>query len=121
MATAVFGEEWIQALVQASANRESTPGLDGIIGFGIGKSIQATVSIVAGRAVGPSDEEPGAVVPFTGAQLVAWNANELNLTEAYTKGDLKATGRTGHLLAALELLDDRSVADALPRLGASPS
>lgn len=115
MAKAIFTDEWAQALITSSATRELVPGLCGIVGFGVGKKPQVILSIVDGRAVAVIEEEMGAHMPFTGAQALAWLANELNLTEAYTKGDLKATGKTGDLLAALELLDDRSVADSLPR------
>ncbi len=115
MTSAVFTDEWVQALVVASAGREAIPGLGGVIDLGIGKTVQATLCIVDGRATGSSEEDAGAHIPFTGAQLEAWQNAELDLTEAYTKGDLKATGKTGHLLAALELLDDRSIVDGLPR------
>ncbi len=115
MTSAVFTNEWVQALVEASVGREAIPGLGGIIDLGVGKTVQATLSIVDGRAIGSSEEEAGGHIPFTGAQLEAWQNGELNLTQAYTKGDLKATGKTGHLLAALELLDDRSIVDRLPR------
>lgn len=115
MTSAVFTDEWMQALVDASAGREAVPGLGGVVDLGIGKTVQATLCIVDGRAVGAADAETGAHIPFTGAQLDAWQDGELNLTQAYTKGDLKATGKTGDLLAALELLDDRSIVDGLPR------
>ncbi len=114
MTSAVFTDEWVQALVEASAGRVAIPGLGGVIDLGIGKTVQMTLSIVDGRATGTSEEDAGAHIPFTGAQLEAWQNGELDLTQAYTKGDLKATGRTGHLLAALELLDDRSIVDGLP-------
>lgn len=114
MASTVFTEAWVQSLVAASAGREPVPGLDGIVGFGIGKKVHVVVEIVSGRAVGPSTVDPEVVVPFTGAQVQAWYDGELNLTESYTKGDLKATGKTGALLAAAELLDDRSVVAQLP-------
>lgn len=115
MAKAIFTDEWAQALITLSADRVRVPGLGGVVGFGVGKKPQVVVSIVDGRAESITEDESGAHVPFTGAQALAWLDDELNLTEAYTKGDLKATGKTGDLLSALELLDDRAVADALPR------
>ena len=115
MATTAFSEELVEALVEASAERDPVPGLGGTVGFGVGKKVETVVSIVDGRAIGSVDAEPGATVPFTPAQFEAWLDGELNLSRAYTKGDLKATGKTGDLLAALELLDDRMVVDQLPR------
>lgn len=114
MAKSPFNDAWATALVAASAERELVPGLCGIVGFGVGKKIQATVSIVDGRAQETDAEEPGVHIPFTGAQALAWRAGELNLTQAYTKGDLKPVGRTGDLLAALELLDDPAVIAGMP-------
>lgn len=115
MAKAIFTDEWAQALITLSAGRKPVPGLGGVVGFGVGKKPQVVVSIVDGQAKSITEDEFGAHVPFTGAQALAWLDGELNLTEAYTKGDLKATGKTGDLLSALELLDDRTVADSLPR------
>ncbi len=113
MATEEFSEAFVEALVSASAERDLVPGLMGTVGFGVGKKVQAVIAIVDGRAIGAVEEDPGATVPFTAAQFEAWLGGDLNLSQAYTKGDLKATGKTGDLLAALELLDDRAVVCSL--------
>ena len=53
------------------------------------------------------------MLPFTGQQYQEWLDGSLNLSAAYTKGDLRAVGPTGPLLAALEVFDDRRVQRAL--------
>lgn len=104
-----FSPEWATQLIEASADRELVPGLRGVVGFGVGKKPQVVVSFVDGRAVELVEGDPVAHMPFTGKQVEAWLAGDLVLAQAFTKGDLKATGPTGDLLAALELLDDRAV------------
>lgn len=107
-----FSAGWAESLIEATADREPVPGLHGVVGFGVGKKPQVVVAFGDGRALRVLDEEPAAHIPFTGAQVEAWLAGDLVLAQAFTKGDLRATGSTGALLSALEILDDRSIVDS---------
>lgn len=108
-----FDADFAGALVAATADRRTVTGLSGLVELAVGKTKSVIIEIVDGRVVGvPESIEPGSAnvrITFTGAQRAAWLAGELDLTKAYMRGDLKPEGRSGDLLAALELLDDPAV------------
>ncbi len=108
-----FGPEFAAALVAATADRADAAGLSGIVELAIGKTTSVIIEIANGRVIGVAEGvEPGGAnvrIQFTGAQRAAWLAGELGLTTAYMRGDLKPEGRSGDLIAALELLDDPAV------------
>lgn len=106
-----LSEEWVEALVSASADRVAP--FDAVVAFTIGKTKRAVVEISSGRVTGPSDAEPAVTIPFTGKQLDAWTADEIDCSVAFMKGDLKPEGSTGALLAVLDLLDDAGVRSRL--------
>ena len=109
-----FDETFVERLVAATAERPEVPGSSGIVGFGIGKKVLATVEITNGRVVGPvADVDPAVTLVFKGAQVDAWIDGELNLTQAYMRGDFKPVGHAGPLTAALEVLDDPTVISQL--------
>ena len=104
-----FDEAFIEQLVAATGERTEVPGSSGIVGFGIGKKVLATVEIVDGRVIGPVEADPVVTLVFKGAQVDAWVAGELNLSQAFMRGDFKPVGHMGPLAAALEVLDDPAV------------
>ncbi len=108
-----FDDAFVDALVSASAARSEVAGSSGVVGLGIGKKVLATLEIVDGRVVGSTDAEPAVTIVFTGAQVESWKSGELNLSQAYMRGDLKPVGHTGPLTAALEIFDDADVVAAL--------
>ena len=108
-----FSDEFVGKLVAATADRDAVPGSSGIVGLGIGKKVRATVEIIDGRVVGPTDEESVTQFLFTGKQVEAWLAGEFNLSQAYMRGDFKPVGHTGPMTAALEIFDDPTVVSAL--------
>ena len=108
-----FSEEFVAALVAATNERPELIGSSGIVGFGIGKKVLATVEVVDGRVTGPTEAEPEITLVFKGAQVDSWLGGELNLSQAYMRGDFKPVGATGPLTAALEILDDADVIAAL--------
>lgn len=108
-----FNDAFVDAIVAATADRAELAGSSGIVGLGIGKKVLATLEIVDGRVVGPTDAEPAVTIVFTGAQVESWLGGELHLSQAYMRGDLKPVGHTGPLTAALEILDDADVVAAL--------
>lgn len=108
-----FDQDFADALVRATADRADAAGLCGIVELALGKTSSLVLELVDGRVVGVAEGvEPGAAnvrIPFTGGQRAAWLAGELDLTKAYMRGDLKPEGRSGDLIAALELLGDPAV------------
>ncbi len=108
-----FDAAFVDALVAATGDRRSVGGLSGVVELATGKTTSVVVEFDDGRCVGVSDREPGVRIQLTGAQIAAWLAGELHLGEAYMRGDVKPDGRTGDLLAALEVLDDRVVVERL--------
>ncbi len=110
LAGAPFDEGFVDAMVQATSDRPMTPGLSGHVALGVGSKVDAAkadvvVSIRDGRVVGSSDETAEAVVILSRAQVEAWTAGAFVPSEAYMRGDLKPTGASGPLFAALETLD----------------
>ncbi|MEZ5340131.1 MAG: hypothetical protein R2706_01405 [Acidimicrobiales bacterium] len=103
---------WLDAIVAASADRPSAGGLHGVVTLTVPRQ-KLTIEIADGKVLGARDDEVDTVLPFTGQQYHDWLAGSLNLSAAYTTGDLRATGPTGPLLAALELLDDPLVRAAV--------
>ncbi len=106
-----FSDEWVAEMIAAHAERPAVPGLSGVVGLGVGKKVAVVVSITDGRITGSvdlsgagDDVEPGVTIPFSGAQVEAWQSGELDLSEAYMMGDLKPVGSTGALLAAFTAL-----------------
>ncbi|MEZ5377738.1 MAG: SCP2 sterol-binding domain-containing protein [Acidimicrobiales bacterium] len=112
-----FDRDFADALVAATADRADAAGLSGIVELALGKTSSLVLELVDGRVVGVAEGiEPGEAnvrIPFTGAQRAAWLAGEFDLTKAYMRGDLKPEGRSGDLIAALQLLDDPAVYGAL--------
>ena len=108
MTAPALSDEWLAALVAATANRASAGGLGGSVTITVPRK-KLTVRFDDGKVVGAEDDEVDTVLPFTGQQYDDWLAGLLNLSSAYTKGDLRAVGPTGPLLAALEVLDDPAV------------
>ncbi len=108
-----FDEDFVAQLVTATADRDDAAGLTGIVELALGKTKSVVFQLADGRVTGVADGvEPGAAnvrIQFTGAQRAAWLAGELDLTKAYMRGDLKPEGRSGDLIAALQLLDDPDV------------
>lgn len=112
MSLAPLSDEWLAGLIEATANRASAGGLKGTVTLTVPR-MKLTVQFNDGKVVGAVPDEVGTVLPFTGKQYDEWCAGSLNLSAAYTKGDLRAVGPTGPLLAALEVLDDPAVRTAL--------
>ncbi len=108
-----FDQAFADALVAATADRADAAGLGGIVELAIGKTKSVVLELVDGRVIGVAEGvgpgEANVRIPFTGAQRAAWLAGEFGLMQAYMRGDLKPEGRSGDLLAALELLDDPAV------------
>ncbi len=100
-----FSAEWVGELVEATAGRSGVPGVAGKVGIGHGKVPKVVLEMAEGKVLGATEEEHEVLIPISKAQLEQWSAGELNLTVAYMKGDIKPTGSTGALLAALEVLD----------------
>lgn len=100
-----FSEEWVAELVTATVGRDGVPGVSGQVGLGHGKTAKIVVEISEGKVLGVTNAEPEVIIPISKAQLEEWSEGQLSLTVAYMKGDLKPTGSTGALLAALEVLD----------------
>lgn len=102
---APFSDEWVAELVTATAGRAGVPGVSGQVGLGHGKTAKIVLEISEGKVLGLTNAEPEVIIPISKVQLEEWSDGQLNLTVAYMKGDLKPTGSTGALLAALEVLD----------------
>ena len=105
-----FTDDFIDELVARSADRPAIPGLSGDVGLGIGSKVDAdsvdvTLAIVDGRAVGSTERPPEVVIGLSKKQVPEWLAGELVLARAYMMGDLKPVGASGALFAGLELLD----------------
>ncbi len=109
MRTEPLSEAWVDAIIGASVDRPSTPGLNGVAAVTIGKTKRAVLEIVEGRAVAPTGADPEVEIPVTAKQIAAWADGELSLSVGYMQGDLKPVGPTGPLLAVLELLDDPTI------------
>lgn len=110
MSVAPLSDEWVAALVTATAARTPVDGLDGVVTLAIGKTTRVTIEIVAGQVTGQTDREGDVEVPFTKPQLGAWSEGDLVPSVAYMKGDLKPVGATGPFLALLAVMDDPTVA-----------
>ncbi len=110
---AALDSAFAAALAEATTGRGSAGGLSGVVELATGKNTSVVVAFVDGRCEGATDREPGVRIQLTGAQLGAWLAGDLHLGEAYMRGDVKPEGRSGDLLAALEVLDDRAVVERL--------
>ncbi len=108
-----FDAEFAEALVAATADRADAAGLNAVVELAVGKTKSVVVELVNGRVLGIAEGvEPGGAnvrFQFTDTQRAAWLAGELNLTEAYMRGDFKPEGRSGDLIATLQLLDDPAV------------
>ena len=113
MSVAALSDEWVAALVSATAARTPVDGLDGVVTLAIGKTTRVTIEIVGGQVTGQTDGDGDVEVPFTKAQLSAWSEGDLVPSVAYMKGDLKPVGATGPFLALLAVMDDRAVAGAV--------
>lgn len=115
MGLAELGER----LVAATAARTPVPTGSGRVAITIGKTNAVTLVIADGVVVEVDslDVADAATadgrIPFTKAQLGEYIAGHWPLTEAYMKGDLKPEGRSGPLLAMLEILDAPEVLEAL--------
>ncbi len=108
-----FDADFADALVAATADRADADGLNAFVELAIGKTKSVVLELVDGRVIGLAKGiEPGEAkvrIPFTGAQRAAWLAGELDLAQAYMRGDLKPEGSSGDLIATLELLNDPAV------------
>lgn len=105
-----FSEDFIAELVAASAQRAPIPGLSGDVGLGIGSKVDAAkvsvvIAIVDGQVTGPTERPAEAVLGLSKKQVPEWLSGDLVLAAEYMKGDLKPTGASGAIFAALELLD----------------
>ncbi|MEM7340661.1 MAG: hypothetical protein AAF467_18540 [Actinomycetota bacterium] len=106
--TAPLSDEWVAALVAASADRQGR-GAGETVAITIGKTKAAAFAITDGQVAGPGDPEDAAVtVPVTAAQLDAIVAGETSLAQDFMRGDVKPVGATGPLLALVELFEDEA-------------
>ena len=103
--TEPLGEEWVAAVVEASADR-SVAGASGVVELTIGKTKRAVLEIVDGRVSGPIEVEPPVTIPVTSKQLGAIVDGSDSLAQAFMRGDVKPVGATGPLLAAVDLFED---------------
>ncbi len=101
-----LSEAWVEALVEASAEREGR--VSGTVELAVGKTRQARIVIDRGRVTGVHDAEADVRVPLTGAQLEAVFSGSESLAQAFMRGDVKPEGSTGALLALVELVEDVS-------------
>ncbi len=112
MSLAPLSDEWLAALITATADRASAGGLRGRVTVSVPRK-KLTLVFDDGKVTGAEEGDVETVLPFTGQQYQDWVDGTLNLSAAYTKGDLRAVGPTGPLLAALEVFDDPAVRAAL--------
>ncbi len=106
--TEPLSDEWVAALVEASAECEGSGSA--VVELAIGKTKQARFAIDEGRVTGSVDDdtEAGVRVPVTGAQLAALIDGSESLAQAFMRGDVKPEGSTGHLLPLVALFEDAS-------------
>lgn len=97
-------QTWLDRAVEVTAGRPDT-GLDGTAVITVGKEAVLTVIIEGGRVVGEGGAEGDCELPFTRRQLDAYLAGDLDPTVEYMRGDLKPTGSTQAILAALDVLE----------------
>lgn len=107
-----LSEDWLARLIEVTADRPAAGGLCGVVTVTVPRK-KLTLVFADGKVIGSQDEAVETVLPFTGKQYDAWLAGDFGLSTNYTKGDLRATGPTGPLLAALEVFDDPAVPSAL--------
>ncbi len=105
-----LSEEWIDALVAASAAAAADQVGDrsGVIELTIGRKRRAVLRMVDGRVVGPfdgDDDEIDVSVPFTDDQLRAYLTDDDSIARAYIRGDVKPVGSTGPWLSFVELVE----------------
>ena len=97
-------QSWLDAAVEASQGREPT-GLHGSARLLLGKTELITVQIEDGRIVGPAVGTAECEIPFSPSQAEALAEGSLNLAVEYMRGDLKPTGSTAAIMAAIDALD----------------
>lgn len=114
--TDFFDHDFAAAIAKASQGRDTVKGSTGVVAFGVGKKVGIAVQIVDGQIVGSSENAPDAallpdatLVFANGSQVEEWLGGNLNLSQAYMRGDFKPVGSMGAIAAALELLDDPQV------------
>ncbi len=99
-----FDEEWLAGAIERSANRPGT-GLHGTATLLKGKAELVRIAVEDGRIVHAGDGPSHCDFPFTAGQITSYLAGDLKLAVEYTRGDLKATGSTGAILATIDALD----------------
>jgi len=105
--------EWVEALVEASSQRQ---GLSGVVAIAVGKTDRVVFEISGGRVVAAA--EPGGAqvtIPVTADQLTSILDGTESLAQAFMRGDVKPEGSTGALLAAVELFEDAGFRQRLAR------
>lgn len=112
---APLSEEWVDALVAASAEAtdDQVGDRSGIIELTIGKSRRAVLSMVDGRVVGPSDatgDDIDVSIPFSEDQLQGYVSGDDSIARAYIRGDVKPVGSTGPWLSFVELVESGALA-----------
>jgi putative sterol carrier protein len=106
--TEALSDEWVAAVVEASAPRAGN-GRSGLVAITIGKTKRAVLNIVDGQVTPAGEGVDGDVavsIPVTAKQLTALMDGEESLAQAFMRGDVKPEGATGPLLAAVELFED---------------
>lgn len=95
---------WLNRAMETTADRIPT-GLDGTAAITVGKESLMALIIEDGRIVGEATGETDCDLPFTARQLEAYLTGDLSPTVEYMRGDLKPTGSTRAILAALDALE----------------
>ncbi len=106
MTAEALSEEWVEALVAASADAPETTARPATVALAIGKTKRAVLALEAGRVTGPgADDEVEVTVPVTGAQLNDLLAGRESMATSYIRGDVKPEGAIGAFLSLVELFE----------------
>jgi hypothetical protein len=95
---------WLEGAVVASRGAPPT-ALFGSAALIVNGETVITVEISDGRVVGQAAGPPGCEIPLNDDQVEALVTGSAELSADYMRGDLKPTGSTASILAALNALD----------------
>lgn len=102
----LLSDDWVQALVAATADEAATSAPSATVALTIGKTRRAVVVLEAGRVVGPgADDDVEVTLPLTEVQLRDLLAGRQSLAKSYIRGDVKPEGSTGALGSLVELFE----------------
>ncbi len=106
----MIDEAFLARLVPPGASLPEVPGATAVVGFAAAEARSEVpphhLELVDGRLVAAglgTHPEVTLSVVLAGADLCSWWAGEIPLDVAYMQGRAKVTGRTGVLLAVLEV------------------